>query len=70
MLGSAVIEACCVAIKKRLFPSSKNPHFQNEAKCKFLPVIMSFIYMAIKNHFQLNGLVLSLVLKQRLGATG
>ena len=69
MLGAAVIEGYCVATKKRLFPSSKNPHFQNEAKCKFLPVIMSSIYMGIKNHFQLNGLVLSLALKQRLWAT-
>ena len=69
MLGAAVIEGCCVATKKRLFPSLKNPHFQNEAKCKFLPVIMSSIYMGIKNHFQLNGLVLSLALKQRLWAT-
>ena len=64
-----MIEGCCVATKKRLFLSSKNPHFQNEAKCKFLPVIMSSICMGIKNHFQLNGLVLSLALKQRLGAT-
>ena len=44
------------------FLSSKNFHFQNEA---FL-VTMSFIYMKIKNHFQINGFVLSLALKLTL----
>ena len=32
----------------RSLPSSKNPHFQNEAKCT---AKMSVIYMRIKNHF-------------------
>ena len=31
--------------------SSKNPHFQNEAKCTMLIVKMSFICMRIKNDF-------------------
>ena len=47
------------------FLSSKNSHFQNEA---FL-VTMSFICMKIKNHFQINGFVLSLALKLRLKVT-
>ena len=37
--------------KKRPFPSSKNPHFQNEAKCETFLVKMSFIRMRIKNVF-------------------
>ena len=44
----------------RLFPSSKNSWFENEAKCK-----MSFVYMRIRNHLHINGIALSL--KRRLG---
>ena len=43
--------------------------FQNEAGCKTFVVKMSFMCMKIKNHFQTNGLALSLALKQRLEAT-
>ena len=43
--------------------------FQNEAECKTFVVKMSFTCMKIKNHFQTNGLALSLALKQRLEAT-
>ena len=32
----------------RLFPSSKNSHFKNEAKCKTFLVKMSFIYVIKK----------------------
>ena len=47
----------------RPFPSSKNSHFQNEAKCKtFLVTKISF--SGEKNHF-----ALSLALKQRLRTT-
>ena len=53
----------------RIFPSSKNSHFKNEAKCKTFLVKMSFIYVIIKKHFHINGFALCLSLKQRLGAT-
>ena len=53
----------------RPFQSSKNSHFQNEAKCKTYLVQMSFVCMKIYNHFHINGLALSLALKQRLGTT-
>ena len=49
--------------------SSKNPRFQNEAKCTTFVVNMRFICMRIKNHFHINGFALSLALKQRLEAT-
>ena len=38
-------------------------------KCKTFLVKMSFIFKRIKNRFQINGLALSLALKQRLGTT-
>ena len=47
------------------FLSSKNSHSQNDS---FL-VTMSFICKKIKNHFQINGFVLSLALKLRLKVT-
>ena len=53
----------------RSFPGSKNPDFQKEAKCKFFLVKTSIICMEIKNRHQINGLALSLALKQTLGAT-
>ena len=43
--------------------------FQNEAECQTFVVKMSFMCMKIKDHFQTNGLALSLALKQRLEAT-
>ena len=36
-------------------PSSKNPNFQNKAKCTTFLVNMSFICMQMKNHFQMKG---------------
>ena len=52
------------------WPSSKNPHFQNEGKCKTFHVKISFICMRIlNNHFHINGFALSIALKQRLGPT-
>ena len=53
------------------FPSSKNAHFQNEAKWKtFLTMEMNYICVRIKKkHFHINGFALSLALKRRLEAT-
>lgn len=51
------------------FLGSKNPHFQIEAKCKFFLVKTSIIWPGIKNRSQINGLALSLALKQGLGVT-
>ena len=51
------------------FPSSKNSHFQNEAKCETFVVKMSFICIIIKNHFHINGFALSLALKVRFFGT-
>ena len=39
----------------RPLPSSKNPHFQNEARCTTFLVKMSFICMKMKNHFHIKG---------------
>ena len=50
-------------------PSSKNPHFHNEAKCTTFLVKMSFICMRMKNHFPIKGWALNLVLIQRPGGT-
>ena len=41
--------------------SSKNPHFQNEAKGTTFLVKMSFICMWMKNHFLMKGYVLNLI---------
>ena len=38
----------------RPFLSSRNSHFQHEAKCKTFLVKMSFICMTIKNHVHIN----------------
>jgi len=54
----------------RVFPSYKNTHFQDEAKCKTSLVKMSSMCMRIKIIFILiNGFTLSLALKQRFGVT-
>ena len=53
----------------RPFPSSKNSHFQNEAKCKTFLSKVSFICVRIKNRFRNNNVILSLTSKQRLGVT-
>jgi len=39
-----------VKLVNRPLPSSKNPHFQNEARCTTFLVKMSFICMTITNH--------------------
>ena len=39
----------------RPLPSSKNPHFQNEARCTTFLVKMSFVCMRMKNDFHIKG---------------
>ena len=39
----------------RPLPSSKNPHFQNEARCATFLVKMSLICMRMKNDFHIKG---------------
>ena len=51
--------------RNRRPPSSKNPHFQNEARCTTFLVKMSFIWMRMKNDFHIKGWTPTLVLKQR-----
>ena len=53
----------------RALPSSKNPHFQTEARCTTLLAKMSFICMRMKNNFHIKGCAPTLVLKQRPGGT-
>ena len=55
--------------RNRPVPSSKNPHFQNEARCTTFLVKMSFICMRIKNDFHIKGWAPTLVLKERPGGT-
>ena len=45
----------------RPLPSSKNPHFQNEARCTTFLVKMSFICMRIKEGFHIKGWAPTLV---------
>ena len=52
----------------RPLPSSKNPHFQNEARCTTFLVKMSFICMRMKNH-RIKGWAPIHILKQRPGGT-
>ena len=52
------------ALTNRPGPSSKNSHFENEAKCTTFLVKMSFICVRMKNHFHIKGSVLNLVLIQ------
>ena len=56
-------------LDNRPLPSSKNPHFQNEASCSTFLVKMSFICMRMKNDLHIKGWAPKLVLKQRLGWT-
>ena len=49
------------------FPSSKKPHFQNEAKCKTIFMTMSFTYLKIKNCFHSNGFAVDFSLNRGLG---
>ena len=58
-----------ILIINRPFPSSKEFHFQNEAKCETFVVEMSFICIIIKTHFHNKGFALSLVLKVKLFGT-
>ena len=55
--------------ENRPLSSSKNPHFQNEARCTTFLVKMSFICMRMKNDFHIIGWAPTLVLKQRSGGT-
>ena len=48
-------------------PSSKNPHFQNEARCTTFLVKMNFICMRMKIHLHIKGWAPTLVLQQRRG---
>ena len=58
------------AVSNRPLPSSKNPHFQNEARCTTFLVKMSFICTRMKNDFLVKGWAPTLVLKQRPGELG
>ena len=51
------------------FPSSKQSHFQSEAKCESIDVKMIFHSHANKTHFHNKGFALSLVLKVRFFGT-
>ena len=53
----------------RPFTTSKNFHFQSEAKCKTSLVKRNFICMGMKHHLQINCFALRLALKQRRQAT-
>ena len=53
----------------RPLPSSKNPHFQNEARCTTFLVKMSFISMRMKNDFHIKGWAPTLLLRQMSGGT-
>ena len=55
----------------RPFLISKNLHFQKEAKSQNFSSKNYFICLRIKNHFHISSflIIVSLVLKQRLGAT-
>ena len=44
-----------VRYNNRSPPSSKNPHFQNEAKCTTFPVKMSLICLRMENHLHIKG---------------
>ena len=54
----------------RPLPSSKNPHFQNEARCTTFLVKMSFICMRMKNDFHIKGWPPTLVLNRGPGELG
>ena len=42
-------------VRNRPLPSSKIPHFQNEARCTTFLVTMSFICMRMKSDFHIKG---------------
>ena len=62
------LEYCSQRFNRPL-PSSKNPHFQNEARCTTFLVKMSFIWIRMKNDFHIKGWAPTPVLKQRPGGT-
>ena len=64
-----LFEIFALNVLNRSFPSSKNPHFQNEAKCETFVLKMSFICRRIKNRFQINGVADNLEWKQRFRVT-
>ena len=47
------------------FPTSRNPHFGSEGKCKNFLVKMNFICMKKKKNFPINGLAPNVALKQK-----
>ena len=53
----------------RPLPTSKNTHFQNEAKCTTFLGKISFICVRMNTHFHIKGWALNLVLMQRSGGT-
>ena len=57
----------CIFLNNRLFPHSKNIHFQNETKCKASLVKRSLICMRIKKHFHINSFTNSLTLSWNKG---
>ena len=58
-----------VCVNYRPFPSSKQSHFQSEAKCEAIDMKMIFNYDANKIYFHNKGFALSLVLKVRFFGT-
>ena len=58
-----------VNANNRPFPSSKESHFQNEAKCETFVVKMRNVCIIIENHFHIYGFALSLALKVRFFGT-
>ena len=53
----------------RPLPSSKNPHFQNEARCTTFLVKVSFVSMRMKNDFHIKDWAPTLLLRQTSGGT-
>ena len=53
----------------RPLTSSKNPHFQKEAKCTAFLAKMTFICMRMKKHFHIKSWGLNVVLMQRPGGS-
>ena len=49
-------------IRNRPLPSTKDPHFQNEAKSTTFPLKTSFFFIRMKNHLHIKGGALNLVL--------
>ena len=56
-------------ITSRPLPSSKNPHFQNQARCTTFLAKIDLICTRMKNDFHIKGWAATLVLNQRPGGT-